>query len=759
MSKNPDRLYELLPVIHRMKDAEQGYPLKALLRVIAKQVDLVEADIAQLYENWFIETAAEWVVPYIGELVGYRLVHEAGEPGEVTTAHGRLRNKILIPRREVANTIRYRRRKGTLALLELLANDVAGWPARVVEFYKLLSWTQAVNHLRLERGQMVDLRRMDALDHLNRPFEELAHSIDVRRINSGHTPGRYNVPSVGLFVWRLKTYSVTETPAYCLEQVSPRCYTFSVLSNDTLLYNKPQPEAEPSDIAGPLNLPIPIRRRPFEERIEIGDEIRTQAAADFYGKDKSLLIWAPGWPNAKWKQWDTTQPIPRHAIIPADLSDWQYVAPRNHVAVDPELGRIVFPSRQLPKKGVKVSYRYAFSADMGGGEYERPLSQPADTKLYRVCPGEEDCYEKIEEALKAWQTEEPRPATAVIEIEQSSVYTEQLNIELGENETLQIRAANGARPVIRLLDYMAEKPDAFTVTGAPGSRFTLDGLLITGRGIQVHGPEPDPDKPDAPPGEDLCTITIRHCTLVPGWSLLNDCEPARPSEPSLELMNTRARVRIEHSILGSIQVTADQVKSDPIPIHLSDSILDAAGADCDEPQCEALGAPGWPLAHAVLTVERCTVFGRIDTHAIELAENSIFMGRVKVGRRQVGCVRFCYVTPGSRTPRRYHCQPDLVETPIRQQYKRGAISVEERDRQLALEQLRVRPQFNSERYGRPEYCQLAHTCAPEIKRGADDESEMGVFHNLYQPQRAANLHARLDEYTPAGMDTGIIYAS
>jgi hypothetical protein len=75
------------------------------------------------------------------------------------------------------------------------------------------------------------------------------------------------------------------------------------------------------------------------------------------------------------------------------------------------------------------------------------------------------------------------------------------------------------------------------------------------------------------------------------------------------------------------------------------------------------------------------------------------------------------------------------------------------------ERTRVRPRFNSERYGTPTYCQLAHTCADEIKRGADDESEMGVFHDLYQPQREANLRARLDEYAPAGMDAGIIYVS
>jgi hypothetical protein len=36
---------------------------------------------------------------------------------------------------------------------------------------------------------------------------------------------------------------------------------------------------------------------------------------------------------------------------------------------------------------------------------------------------------------------------------------------------------------------------------------------------------------------------------------------------------------------------------------------------------------------------------------------------------------------------------------------------------------------------------------------------MGVFHDLFRPQREANLRARLDEYTPAGTEAGIIFAS
>ena len=107
-------------------------------------------------------------------------------------------------------------------------------------------------------------------------------------------------------------------------------------------------------------------------------------------------------------------------------------------------------------------------------------------------------------------------------------------------------------------------------------------------------------------------------------------------------------------------MSQDEVGADPITIRITDSILDATS-----PEREAVGAPTWPLAHAVLTVQRTTVFGEIQAHAIQLAENSIFVGRIRVARRQLGCMRFCYVTPGSRTPRRYRCQPDIAEEAVR----------------------------------------------------------------------------------------------
>lgn len=796
MSTDPriDRLYELLPVVYRQRDTELGEPLRALLQVISEQVNIVEDDIAQLYENWFIETCDDWVVPYIADLIGYNIVHEAGEPGKPTTAGAAQRNKILIPRREVANTIRYRRRKGTLALLELLARDVAGWPARAAEFYQILLATQHLNHLHLNQGRSVDVRQGDALDRVEGAFDELAHSVDVRRLNSPRSTGRHGITSTGLFIWRLNSYSVTRSPAFCLDRVRHH-YTFSMLGNNTQLFTKPIEEPDPTHVADEMNVPAPIRRHAFEER-----------TADYYGEGKSICIWREG----------SDKPIPLHRIVVADLSHWAYRPQGDQVAVDPKLGRISFAQRAEPKAGVWATYHYGFSA-VGGGEYERKLRTPAGAEIRKKDseqPRQDACYvylvsqqrhptepyfEKLNGALQKWASD--NPDDAIIQIEDSGAYVEQIGVRfLRDNQRLQIRAANGCRPVIRLLDWYTNRPDSLGIFGptpsptgsdeytAPStsesaenkkqdehagdprqqprpsgegteakdespppraSRITLDGLLITGRSVEVSG--------------NLSQVMIRHCTLVPGWSIDNKCNPENETEPSLQLTDTRTELAIEHSIVGSIVIDQNEVATDPIVIRISDSILDSARQDLD-----ALSGPESAFAHADLTILRSTVFGLLRTHAIMLAENSIFNGQVTVVRSQRGCMRFCYVRPVSRTPRRFHCQPDLVEAAATERLRDIARmtnpnapppSKAEIEAAQRPERARVRARFSSKRYGTPMYCQLAETCAPEIKRGADDESEMGVFHDLFQPQREANLRARLDEYTPAGMDAGLIFVT
>ncbi|MEG9436346.1 hypothetical protein JAO29_09235 [Edaphobacter sp. HDX4] len=714
MSETQDRLYELLPVYVRQQDVEAGEPLRGLLRIISEQVDVVERDIGQLYENWFIETCEDWVVPYIADLIGYKPAPEAGEPGDVSSAEGRLRNRILLSRQEIGNTIHYRRRKGTLALLEVLSRDLAGWPARAVEFGRLLAVTQSLHHLRTDRGRSIDLRAGDALSLLGSPFDLLTHTIDVRRANSSHSSGRYNPGSIGLFVFRLKSYSVTRSEAHCMEEgdnAGEHCFTFSPIGNNTQLFSDAMPPASQSCFSEEHALPSPIRRRAFGERIVSSRQSMVSAA--YYGEGKSLAIW-PGK--------DAAQPIPREAVIPADLSNWRYVPPARYVAVDPVLGRICFHPGDEPPD-VIVSYHYGFSDDLGGGEYARPATSTVGERIYSIASGGTEIQGNVRKVLEQWKRDSPD--RAVIEITDSQTYDENnLSIVLRPKQSLEIRAVDGARPVIRIFDIESGRAEALSISGDGGSCI-FDGILVTGRGTRIVG--------------GVSEIVFRHCTLVPGWGLHPDCKPRHAGEPSIVLRNSSARLRIEHSIIGGIKTEEPQRENEPLNITISDSVVDAMDAK-SKAMWDHNSAASW----VTLKILRSTVFGQIRTHAIELAENCIFDGILTVARRQRGCVRFCYVPPGSKTPRRYNCQPDTASS------KAGSGSIAESG---------VIPIFSNTRYGNPYYCQLAENCSSAIRQGADDGSEMGVFHDLFYPQRLSSVAARLSEYVPASCQVDISFVS
>lgn len=721
MTADPDKLYNLVPVIYRLRDADRGYPLRAMLRVIGEQVSIVEKDISGLYENWFIETCSDWVVPYIGTLIGYTPV--SMPPSAVTGARALARERVMAPRREVANTIRFRRRKGTLSVLDDLAVAVAGWPALAVEFYRRLAWTQNIDYLHLDRGRLVDVRDGDALDQISTAFDEFGHVTDIRRVNSARTQGCSNIAEVGVFIWRIGAYTVTQAPAYNYDQQSPNCYLFSAVGNDTQLYVNPaDPAADPA-------LPIPITRDAFEthELSETTGQV-TSGVPYYYGPGKSLLI-STGTPLT---------PVDASRIIPADLTDWTYRPTGNQIAVDPVLGRIILAPGQARRPNLVVSYLYGFVAPIGGGEYFRTLSQPVNDTLYQVGQGAN--YASIGAALGQWQQDAPQ--NAVIEIVDSNVYAEPVVVALANNQTLELRAANGKRPVIRLLDLQAggAATGGMSISGAAQSWFILDGVIVTGNSVQIAG--------------DVSGVTFRHCTLVPGWGLDCDCGPLRPTEPSVEIVESPLCVTIEHSIIGAIQIERDEAKNDPLLLCISDSVVDAT-----DTSRVAIGASGKRCADIHLTIKRVTVVGSISVEEIALAEDSILLGTVLACRRQEGCMRFCYIPPGSRTPRRYECQPDLVEKAVADRAITENLDPAVRTLLLQAERLRVEPEFDSLRYGTPTYCRLGRSCAIEITTGAGDESEMGVYHDLYQPQRIANLNQRLSEFTPAGTDAGIIYAT
>ncbi|WP_431819304.1 hypothetical protein [Burkholderia sp. F1] len=770
MNHDPDFLYALVPAIYRLRDAGEGYPLRALLRVVAEQADTIERDIDGLYDNWFIETCDDWVVPYIGALIGYEPLLPTAPSDD---ASGRGCNcdcdcdcaekggaNGTSGRREVANTIRYRRRKGTFGVLGDIAAAVGDWPAHAVEFYRRLAVTQNIDYLHMRRGRLVDLR--EPPDWRGAAFDGRARTIDVRRIDSTHTPGVDNIPEVGVYVWRLRAYTVTRAPAYCYEEEAPNCFLFSALGNDTPLY------ADPAALASAPRLPLPIGRRALEDSAigsraggtsgmtsapghesdetgsssadELTDTLR--AIPTFYGPDASIMIWTSPPPQpgnaSRLVPNDSTDwlPVDASRIVAADLSDWHYRPLPGFVALDPELGRIVFPPGELRKQAVRVSYAYAFSADLGGGEYARRIDDPPQAAKYTVGQGGD--FARLADALAQWRAD--APAAAIVEIVDSGVYVEPVAIALAAGQSLQLRAANRRRPVLRLLDWQTSAPDALDIGGEGPSWFTLDGVIVTGRGVQAGG--------------NVSGVTIRHSTLVPGWGLDCDCTAKRPSEPSVVASGALRCLRIERSIVGAIRVERDEVHDDPLRIVIRDSIVDAL----DNARV-ALGASDAPCADASLEIRCSTVIGKVQAREIELAVDSIFDGTLTACRRQAGCVRFCYVPPGSRTPRRYECQPDGVEKAVGDRYLAGDLTLAERDALLAAERLRVSPEFASVRYGTPRYGRLANSCAPELRTGADDGSEMGALHLLYEPQRTANLQRRLTEFTPAQTDAGIVFAS
>lgn len=689
MSFDADRLYELLPAIHRIRDKEQGEPLRALISVIAEQVALIEEDLSQLYDDQFIETCAPWIVPYIGDLIGI-----TGLPGA--------ERQVITSRAEVAHTIGYRRRKGTAAVLEQLARDVTGWPARAVEFFQILATTQYLNHLRPENKSFIDVRNANRLEYLGSAFEhldgseDLTHTVDVRRIASGR--GRYNIPNVGLFLWRLRAYSLTASPAVPRSPGDRRHFHFNPLGNDAPLFNLPITEDEITHLAEPLNVPDRITRRVLDRNLE-----------DYYGQSKSILLNVGG---------DDLLPDPDNPaqklsdlIRVCDLTDWIH-EPSDRIAIDPVLSRVVFPSDiDAPPL---VTFYYGFSADMGGGEYNRVASFDSNSSqvvIKRVANTHTEEFSTIQAAI-----DDLDDGAAIIEITDSGRYEETISID-ATNRSIELRAADQRRPALVLSGDLQ-------ITGGREDTVTINGLLITGGSLNVAG--------------DLGSFRLRHCTLVPGISISTDGTPSNPSTPSLVASSAGTTIEIDHSITGSLRVSGLARASISNSIIDSTEITGVAFADLDS---ESAGG--------ALHIENSTIIGKVHSVLMEMASNTIFMADLSksedaekwpsalvVTRRQEGCVRFSFLPPNAIVPRRFRCQPEAP-----------------------TDAGRVRPIFASLRYGDPEYCQLRPDCPIEIRRGTDDESEMGAFHDLYQLQREAHLRARLDEYLRFGLEAGIFYAT
>jgi hypothetical protein len=541
MSAHEERLFELLPALYRARDAERNHELKALLAIAGEELERIEEDVERLADDWFIETCQEWVVPYIGDLLGVRgLLPVRAAP--------------VSQRGRVANTIAYRRRKGTAAVLEQLARDTTGWPARVVEFFERLATTQHLNHVRLHAPGTVSLSDVNALERIEGAFSRAAHTGEVRHVDNGR--GRFNIPNVGLFVWRLQDYRIFRGSARQLPalkaSLAGRLFSFSPLGHDAPLFNTPRTEQGVELLAGEENVPAPLRRRALHDELEATRAALAAGALPpdgYFGDQPAFRIYLDG----------GEVPLRPDELLICDLREWRLPRAGIRAAVDPVLGRIAVGG-DVPER-VEVAYAYGFSADLGGGPYERARSRVLRTTggarpdtvaepdaldvLLRV-PTD---HATIGAAIAAWdRVASPR---AVVQVEDSLTRAEDLVIDVTDAE-LTLQAANQRRPTL-LGDI--------TVTGggAP-SRLAIEGFLVAGR-VEVI--------------RDLQELAISHCTLVPGRRLATDGQPKEPDRASVlaATSNHRLRVAIDYSITGPLRLPPDA-----IALRIRDSIVDAPPA-------------------------------------------------------------------------------------------------------------------------------------------------------------------------------------
>jgi tail protein P2 I len=799
MSLTADELYDLLPAIYRIRDAECNQPLRALVQVLADQAIVMEEDIAQLYDNWFIETCDEWVVPYISDLLGVRGLH----PIEGAT---------FTQRALVANTIGHRRRKGTATMLEQLARDTTGWNARAVEFFELLGWTQNYNHIRAENFRTYDLRRTNDLELLDTAFDKIAHTVDVRHIVNAR--GRHNISNVGIFLWRLQSYFLPRSQARAATALADGRFFSDALGLDVPLFNRPETETEVTHLAEETNVPGGLRRRPLYDELEARRQAIVDLSADWELSKEGLdLLGADGIPN----------PVSQK-LLPligmAFASEQDFVNALSPLLTAVELTQ--FKSTILGRAAHVASAVYFDEQPV----FEIFIQASAGDPFLRV-PPEEVMICNLTAPLPAVPEVWLRPLATKTYTVASSGATQSRPISVAIDPVLgrialpknvlpsavKVSCASGfsgdlgGGPYDRRDSLLNALPSSSAVTWqagvskeippVPGEIFATIGDALLAWNLQPKGSIGLIAIMDSSTYKENLAITL------PAESVLLIAAADWPEVVDItgphRILGQFAAFERRSHVLGDVKVNGNAASNDPpgklalngLLIEGGVSITAVGNANLGELRvdhctivpsmgglrvngknaalqlllmrsiCGAINLP--PSNVPTLRIEDCIIDGNIAALAAELAvekstvigqttakqlvaSSSIFTDVVTIPRREVGCVRFCSLAKNSKTPRRFRCQPDL-----------GLEGIDPPEQ--APVRARLTPSFTSTRYGNPAYAQLSLACATEIRAGADDGSEMGAFNFLKQPQREINLRSSPDEYLRFGLEAGLIFVT
>ena len=548
-----ERLWQLLPAVYRTADTDSfdaPGPLRELINRIGAQVAVVRRSIDRLWADQSIETCDDWVIAYIGDLLGTNLV---------TNLDARAQ------RLDVANTIHYRRHKGTVEVLEELARDVTldvtgrTWTAHVVEGFRRLARTrhgldpavgpaafpsaspaQVTQLLQIEgltglltggpAGGFADLRSRHGAALANTPFDESFHTADLRAGRGAL--GHFGIPRLVVFLWRLTSFAVvTGTPvqvAGCTDQ-----YVFDPTGREIPLF-LPQP-TEPDDFSGSWT-----SAHEWQVPGPLTSSLET-AINDNGASPPPLRAPYP----------DTGLPA-RYSLA----EGWRLAS------IWPETGRFA-AAPGSPAGPLAVGYHYGFPSTIGAGPYDRVLlgDPPPVVGPETVVSGGTGLDAALAAAGPTGTVTvgEPPPTEP-----ESPTYTALADVgsTLEPIVSLLVRAGPSMRPVLRPAAGAA--PWVFTggVTDEPSAppasvqaQLVLDGLTVSGCDIVLRGA--------------FDTVRITACTVDPGTAAPGspplataaDGVPLAPSRIFIEADpalpqgegGVIGQLLVDHCILGPIR--------------------------------------------------------------------------------------------------------------------------------------------------------------------------------------------------------------
>jgi hypothetical protein len=537
-----ERLWQLLPAVYRTEDTDayaSPGPLRELLNRIGAQVAVVRRSMDRLWADQSIETCDDWVIPYIGDLLGTNLVTGPDVRGQ---------------RLDVAKTIHYRRRKGTLEVLEELARDVTGWDAHVVEGFRRLARSRhgldpalgpgsfpgaspadVAQLLSTEgllgtltqgpAGGLADLRNAHGATLADGPFDESFHMADLRRGQGAL--GHFGIPRLAVFLWRLTSFQVVAGTPVAVQGCATPQYAFDPTGREVPLFLPPAPD--------PGNFATVWTSAP---EWQVPGPLSSSLLAAIAGAGPTAPLQAP-YPNA--------------ALVPPAYGVQGSGGPLAPVSVWPELGRFALAAAAAVPAG--VNYCYGFPARIGAGPYDRALlANPP------VAPGPETIVEGgsgLGTALGA------APARATVSIADSLTYPGVADV--GSNASpiasLLVRASRVAvagsgttswpRPVIRPAPGSAP----WVFTGSGQATLTLDGLLVSGcdlifRGsfdtVRITACTMDPGS--AAPGSPPLASAVDGQVLAP-TTIWIEADPAAPAGTTGAIRS----LMIDHCILGPVR--------------------------------------------------------------------------------------------------------------------------------------------------------------------------------------------------------------